>query len=329
MKKRLSIIIPCFNEEQAIPHFYEAVKKELEAIHQPYELIFIDDGSTDRTNAIIRNIRDKDPYVALIQFSRNFGKEAAMLAGLRHVKGEYVVIMDADLQHPPHLLKEMIRILDTGEYDAVAAYRVRGKKEKESIFRRLYSRLFYTSINRMSEIKLRNGATDFRMMTHAVVDALLQLDEYHRFSKGLFEWVGFRTKYIPYENVKRVAGRSRWNVFKLVSYAMEGITSFSTVPLRLSMWLGFFSASVSFLYMAFVIIRKLLDPESAITGFATTVSLILFLGGLILIFLGVIGEYLGKVYEEVKKRPHYIIREWLDSEGVPNGDLDIKGNQKS
>lgn len=315
MKKRVSIIVPCFNEEQTVELFYKAVTSELNTLNQPYELIFVDDGSKDLTSEKVKLLRTRDERIALIRFSRNFGKEAAMLAGLRAAKGDYVVIMDADLQHPPSLLGEMIETLESGEYDTVAAFRVSGKKNRESLLRRMYSRLFYSLINRMSDIELRSGSTDFRMMTRKVVDSLLQLNEYNRFSKGLFEWIGFRTKYISYENVERVAGRSRWNVFKLFSYAMEGITSFSIVPLRFSMVIGFISASLSFLYMVYVIIRKLVIPSSAIEGFPTLLSFILFLGGLILISLGVIGEYLGKVYQEVKNRPHYIISEWWQSHG--------------
>lgn len=315
MKKRVSIIVPCFNEEQTVELFYKAVTSELHTLNQPYELIFVDDGSKDLTSEKVKLLRTRDKRIALIRFSRNFGKEAAMLAGLRAAKGDYVVIMDADLQHPPSLLGEMIETLESGEYDTVAAFRVSGKKNRESLLRRMYSRLFYSLINRMSDIELRSGSTDFRMMTRKVVDSLLQLNEYNRFSKGLFEWIGFRTKYISYENVERVAGRSRWNVFKLFSYAMEGITSFSIVPLRFSMVIGFISASLSFLYMVYVIIRKLVIPSSAIEGFPTLLSFILFLGGLILISLGVIGEYLGKVYQEVKNRPHYIISEWWQSHG--------------
>lgn len=313
MTNSLSIIVPCYNEEKTIELFYEAIKTELEPLHRVFEIIFINDGSKDRTAELAMELHEKDSRITFISFSRNFGKEAAMLAGLRQAKGDLIVFMDADLQHPPKLLKEMFEGIEVEGYDAVACYRRMGKKGKESLIRRTYSKVFYSFLNRMSDIQLKSGSTDFRMMTRKVVDALLELEEYNRFSKGLFEWVGFKTKYLSYQNVERVAGKSSWNMFKLLNYALEGITSFSVVPLRFSMWMGILSAFVSFIYMAFVIIRKIVLPESAVPGFPTLISFILFLGGIILISLGLLGEYIGKIYQEVKKRPNYIVDYMVES----------------
>jgi glucosyltransferase len=313
MNKTLSIIVPCYNEEKTVKLFYEDVKKSILPLEMDYEIIFINDGSKDRTIEEVRKLHQMDSHVALISFSRNFGKESAMFAGLEYSQGDYVVIMDADLQHPPHLIPEMVRLIEEEGYETVAAYREEGKGKRDPLFRRLYSKLFYRFINRMSDVHLTRGATDFRMMTRKVVNTLKELKEYNRFSKGLFEWVGFNTKYLPYQNVERVAGKSTWNFFKLFNYALEGMTSFSVVPLRLSTYLGLLSASGSFVYMMVVIIRKLTSPTSAVEGFPTLISVILFLNGIILICVGVLGEYIGRIYSEVKQRPIYIVEHQLDS----------------
>ncbi|ERJ12024.1 glycosyltransferase family 2 protein [Haloplasma contractile] len=313
-KIRLSIIVPCFNEGKSIDLFYKGVKRHINDLDVNYELIFINDGSRDDTKERVELLHEQDPKVALIDFSRNFGKEAAMLAGLHFSKGEYVVIMDADLQHPPQLLKEMVDTLNLEPYDAVAAIR-RNNKTKgkgDPLLRRIFSKNFYLFVNKMSDVDLKEGATDYRMMKRKVVNSLLAIKEYNRFSKGLFEWVGFKTKYIEYRDVERVAGKSSWSYFSLINYAIEGITSFSTVPLKFASLIGVLSAFVSFLYLAFVITDKVINGND-VSGWATIVSLILFLGGITLISLGVLGEYIGRIYNEVKRRPNYIINEHLTS----------------
>lgn len=312
MSKSLSIIVPCYNEEKMVELFYQETMQYVQALDRPYELIFVNDGSKDQTLIKLYQLRNLNPNIAILNFSRNFGKEAAMFAGLEYASGDYVVIMDCDLQHPPYLLKAMIDAIESERYDMVAAYRT-NKRGNEPFLRRLYSRLFYSFMNRTGDVKLTSGATDYRMMTRPVVDSLLRLKESNRFSKGLFAWVGFKTKYLPYANVERREGKSSWNFFKLLNYAIQGITSFSTVPLRLSSYLGLISATGSFVYMMFVIIRKLIEPTSAVDGFATIISVVLFLGGIILISLGVLGEYIGRIYNEVKQRPLYILSQKEDS----------------
>lgn len=310
MKEKLSIVVPCYNEEKMVPIFFKELTEYLSLLTEyDCEIIFINDGSKDNTWKEITLISDTDKRVRGFSFSRNFGKEAAMLAGLNQAQGDYVVVMDCDLQHPPKLLHEMLRLIKEEGYDAVGAYRLgRGKDKSESFFRVMYSKMFYLFINKMSKIKIKENATDFRMMKRKVVNSILQLQEYNRFSKGLFEWVGFKTTYIGYENVNRVAGRSSWNFFKLLNYATEGITSFSTVPLKLSSYLGVFCALFSFLYLVYIILDRIINGTE-VSGWATIVSLILFIGGITLISLGLLGEYIGRIYNEVKKRPIYIIDE--------------------
>jgi glycosyltransferase involved in cell wall biosynthesis len=317
MNDKLSIIVPCYNEEKMIHLFYHEVKKHINELNISYEMIFVNDGSKDKTIDEVEKLHEIDKNVALISFSRNFGKESAMFAGLEYAKGEMVVIMDADLQHPPMLLKEMVRLINEEGYETVAAYRHgrrNSKGQKEPLLRTIYSKIFYRFINKMSDVTLKEGATDYRMMTRKVVDALKSLKEYNRFSKGLFEWVGFKTKYIPYQNVERVAGTSTWSFGNLFNYALEGITSFSVVPLRLASVLGLLCASISFIYMAYVIIFKMINPELGVEGWPTLVSITLFLGGIILISLGLLGEYIGRIYNEVKRRPIYIVENQLNSE---------------
>ncbi len=310
MQEKISLVVPCYNEEKMVSLFYPEITKYMNQLTDSYEIIFINDGSKDQTLLELQKLTDIDNHVKVINFSRNFGKEAAMLAGLQNATGEYITVMDADLQHPPYLLKEMLRLIIEDGYDSVGAYRLgrNSSHKNESFIRVLYSKLFYRFINKMSDVKIKENATDYRMMRRKVVNALLKLQEYNRFSKGLFEWVGFKTTYVGYENVERVAGRSSWNFFKLFNYALEGITSFSAIPLKLSGLLGLFSAFVSFVYMVYVIVDRIING-TAVSGWATTVSLILFLGGITLISLGLLGEYIGRIYGEVKHRPIYIIDE--------------------
>ncbi len=313
MNEKLSLIVPCYNEEKMINLFYEEIIKHLKSLDCEYELIFINDGSLDNTWFVLKKLVKVDTCLKVINFSRNFGKEAAMLAGLRNSSGDFVAIMDADLQHPPRLLEEMLHLLRDGEYDSVGAYRIgRSKSNKsESVIRVLNSKLFYRFINKMSDIKIKENATDFRMMKRKVVEALLELREYNRFSKGLFEWVGFKTKYIGYENVDRAVGKSSWNFFKLLNYALEGVTSFSIVPLKLSSLLGLFSAFSAFIYMVYIILDKIIN-DNEVSGWATIVSISLFIGGITLISLGLLGEYIGRIYGEVKQRPIYIVDEIIE-----------------
>lgn len=315
MFETLSIVVPCFNEEQMVSQFYQETLIYIKELAINYEIIFVNDGSSDNTWNEIKQLNIIDNNIKAINFSRNFGKEAAMLAGIRSAKGDYVVIMDCDLQHPPHLLPKMYYLLKNEAYDAVGAYRLgrTNNKRNESFIRILYAKIFYKFINKMSNINIKTNATDYRMMKRRVVNALLEINEYNRFSKGLFEWVGFKTTYVGYEDVKRVQGKSSWSFMKLFNYALEGITSFSTVPLKLSGLLGLLCASLSFLYMVYVIFDRIVHGTK-VSGWATTVSLILFLGGIMLISLGLLGEYIGRIYSEVKKRPIYIIDEIINKE---------------
>lgn len=321
MLEKLSIIVPCFNEEKMIIPFYQELIKNMSKINNiDYEVVFINDGSQDKSLNKIKELIKKDYHIKAITLSRNFGKEAAMFAGLCKAKGDYVVIMDCDLQHPPYLLPQMLKLLREDGYDAVGAFRKgRNKSKNDSFFRVLYSKLFYHIINKMSDIRIKHNATDYRMMKKKVVKALLDLPEYNRFSKGLFEWVGFNTTYIGYDDLKRVKGKSSWSFFKLFNYAIEGITSFSIVPLKLSGLLGLLCALVSFLYMIYVIVDRIINGNE-VSGWATIVSLILFLGGITLISLGLLGEYIGRIYNETKKRPVYIIDEIIKHEEVNEND---------
>lgn len=302
---KLSVIVPCFNEEQALPLFYQELKKHTDQIDLDFEFIFVNDGSKDNTFKIIEELKSTDKTVIGINFSRNFGKESAILAGLKESSGDLVVLMDADLQDPPYLLPEMIKaIIDEG-YDSVATYRV--DRAGEPPIRSFFARQFYKLINKISEVEIVDGARDYRLMTRAMVDSIISLSEYHRFSKGIFTWVGFTTKYIAFENVERVAGETKWNFWKLFKYAIEGIVAFTTAPLRISMVMGFFVSFVTLLYMVWVVIKAMIygDP---VAGYPSMMAIILFLGGVQLLGIGVLGEYLSKTYMEVKKRPHYIIK---------------------
>ena len=304
----LSIITPCYNEEATIHYFYEETKKYLDTMDVDYEIIFVNDGSKDKTVEECLKVKEKDNNVKILNFSRNFGKEAAMYAGLNEAKGDLVVIMDTDLQDPPKLLPEMYNILQSNEYDSVATYRVNRKGEPP--IRSFFARMFYKMINKMIDVEIVDGARDYRMMKRTMVDAIISMNEYHRFSKGIFAWVGFNTKYLEYENVGRVAGETKWSFWKLFKYAIDGIVGFTTLPLRLATFTGIFVSMFGFLYMLYIVVKALVfgDP---VAGFPSLIVIITLLGGIQLLFLGIIGEYLAKTYMETKKRPIYIIKERL------------------
>ena len=271
-----------------------------------FELLLVNDGSKDKTLEVMRELAAEDSTVKYFSFSRNFGKEAAMYAGFCHVQGDYAAVMDADLQDPPDLLPEMYRLIKSGEYDSVAARRV--NREGEPPIRSWFARRFYGLINRISDADIVDGARDFRLMKREMVDAILAMSETKRFSKGIFGWIGFRTYWMPYKNVERVAGETKWNFWSLFNYAIDGIVNFSHVPLDIASWFGLLMTFVSFLAILFIVVRRLLfgDP---VAGWASTVCIITFIGGIQLLCLGIIGKYLATVYLEVKNRPHYIISE--------------------
>ena len=300
----LSLIVPCYNEQEALPLFYKEASKVLSNMRCDHEFLFINDGSRDGTLEIMKKLAAEDPHVFYYSFSRNFGKESAMYAGLCNARGDYVAVMDADMQDPPSLLPEMVRILETGEYDSVATRRT--NRAGEPPVRSWFARRFYSLINRISDADIVDGARDFRLMTRDMKDAVLAMGEYNRFSKGIFGWVGFRTYWLPYENVERVAGETKWSFWKLFKYAIDGIISFSQTPLSISSWFGILMTVFSFLLLIFIVLRRLIfgDP---VAGWASTICVIIFIGGLQLFCLGIIGQYLAKTYMEVKNRPHYIV----------------------
>lgn len=302
----ISLIVPCYNEEEALPIFYREVKKVLEQMNTEYELIFVNDGSKDGTLPLLRELAKKDAGVTYLSFSRNFGKEAAMYAGFCNAHGEYVAVMDADMQDPPALLPEMLSILRQGEYDSVATRRVTRKGEPP--VRSWFARRFYSLINKISDADIVDGARDFRLMKREMVEAIIEMSEYNRFSKGIFGWIGFRTYWMPYENVNRVAGETKWNFWKLFKYAIDGVINFSQAPLSVASWFGIFMTVVSFFAVLFIVVRKLVfgDP---VEGWASTACIIMFVGGVQLFCMGIMGQYIAKTYMEVKKRPHYIIAE--------------------
>ena len=305
--KKISIIIPCYNEQEALPVFYESVTKVLqESTGEGYELLFINDGSKDDTLKILQKLGSEDPHVKYLSFSRNFGKEAAMYAGFCNASGDFIAVMDADMQDPPSLLPQMLEILRTGEYDSVATRRVSRKGEPP--IRSWFAKKFYQLINAISEADIVDGARDFRLMKREMVESIVAMGEYNRFSKGIFGWIGFRTYWLPYENVERVAGKTKWNFWKLFRYAISGIINFSETPLSIASWLGIVSTALAFIFLIFIIIRKLCfgDP---VAGWASTICVIAFIGGIQLFCLGIIGQYVAKTYTESKHRPHYIITE--------------------
>lgn len=304
--ERLSIVVPCFNEEATIPIFYRTVENIRKQIHADVEYCFVDDGSKDKTLTILRDMSKKSESVHYISFSRNFGKEAALYAGLQMAKGDYVVTMDVDLQDPPALLPKMWNILHESDYDCVATRRVTRKGEPP--IRSFFARLFYKIINELSDTEIVDGARDYRMMTRQMVNAVIQDSEYNRFSKGIFSWVGFHTKWLAYENVGRSAGETKWSFWKLFKYSIEGILAYTTIPLYLSSVMGILMCGVSFIALVFIFIRALLYGDS-VAGWPSLVCIITLLGGLILLALGIMGLYIAKIYLETKKRQIFIVRE--------------------
>lgn len=300
----LSLIVPCYNEQEALPLFYREATAVLASMDCDYELLFINDGSRDGTLAVMKELAAADPRVLYFSFSRNFGKEAAMYAGFCNARGDYIAVMDADLQDPPSLLPKMLEILMSEEYDSVATRRADRKGEPP--VRSWFARRFYSLINRISDADIVDGARDFRLMTRDMKDAILSMGEYNRFSKGIFGWVGFRTYWLPYKNTERVAGQTKWSFWGLMKYAIDGILSFSQAPLDIASWFGILMTGFAFLMLLFIVVRRLIfgDP---VAGWASTICVIIFIGGLQLFCLGIIGQYLAKTYIEVKNRPHYII----------------------
>ncbi|MBQ2897222.1 MAG: glycosyltransferase family 2 protein [Clostridia bacterium] len=303
---KISLIVPCYNEQEALPLFFDEVTKVMKSLSCDYEILFINDGSKDNTLNLLKDFAKCDNHITYISFARNFGKEAAMYAGFCNVSGDYVTVIDADMQHPPSLIPKMLSILQNKEYDSVAARR--NTREGEPRLRSLFAKLFYKIINKISDADVVGGATDFRLMKRKMVDAIVAMSEYNRFSKGIFGWIGFKTYWLPYENIERIAGQTKWNFWNLFKYSIDGIVNFSQMPLSIASLLGVSITGISFLFVAFIIIRKLIwgDP---VTGWASTMSVLLFIGGMILLCLGIIGQYIAKIYLEVKNRPHYIISE--------------------
>ena len=309
MKKPcLSVVVPCYNEESVLQAFYDEITKTAESIRDraDCEFLFVDDGSKDRTLEILKGLAEKDERVSYVSFSRNFGKESGIYAGLSNAVGDYVVLMDADLQHPPCYIPEMLDAILSGEYDSVAMRRV--DREGEGKIRSWFSKMFYKFNKKISGVDIVEGATDYRMMTRQMVDAVLDMPEYNRFTKGIFAWVGFRTKWIGYHNVERVAGETKWSFSSLLTYSINGIVSFPTVPLAISSYLGILFCLFSFVMIIWLIIKTIVYGNAP-SGYPTIVTLILFMSGLQLLMFGVLGQYISRSYMEGKHRPIYIARE--------------------
>ena len=302
---KISLVIPCYNEEESLPLFYEELKRvSSEMSDYEFEMLFIDDGSKDKTLETLQNFAKDDERVKYIAFSRNFGKEAAMYAGFCNSTGDYTAVMDADMQDPPSLLPEMVKILESGEYDSVATRRTTRKGEPK--IRSFFARMFYKIMNKVSDADVVDGARDFRLMKREMVDAIVDMCESNRFSKGIFGWVGFKTYWMEYENVERVAGKTKWSFWKLFKYSIDGITNFSSTPLKISSFMGFIFTLISLIMTVFVFVRALVYQDP-VQGWPSLVCIILFIGGVQLFCIGIIGQYISKMYIETKKRPHYII----------------------
>ena len=305
----LSIVVPCYNEQETVKLYYDAVSKVLSTMDIDHEIIFINDGSKDNTLAELTTLyEDHRGEIRIIDFSRNFGKEAAFLAGLRAAKGDYVTVMDADLQDPPEMLPKMFEVMEKNNNDVVGSRRV--TRAGEPKIRSFFARNFYKIINRYIEVEIVDGARDFRLMKRPVVDAILSLKEYNRFSKGLFVWVGFKCEYLEYENIERVAGETKWSFWGLFRYALDGIIEFTNAPLHFAFWTGGGLTFTMFVVLLVLLIRALLGKAVAMT--AVILSCVLFMGGLILLCVGILGEYLAKTYGEVKGRPNYIIKDFYE-----------------
>lgn len=305
MKPVISLIVPCYNEEQSLGILYMELDR-VSGMLPDYELdiLFVDDGSKDATLSILKTLAERDERVRYISFSRNFGKEAAMYAGFCNARGQLVAVMDADMQDPPSLLPKMVKLIESGEYDSVATRRV--TRQGEPPIRSFFARKFYSIINKISDIDIVEGARDFRLMKREMAEAIVQMGEINRFSKGIYGWIGFRTYWLPYENVERAAGETKWNFWKLFLYSLDGIVSFSQVPLSLASVGGILLTLLSVIMIIFVVVRRLIfgDPVS---GWPSLVCIITFIGGIELFCMGIMGQYLAKAYLEVKRRPHYII----------------------
>ncbi len=314
----LSIVVPCYNEEEAIPIFFDAVTAVIDQMGVSYEFVFVDDGSSDGTLGILKSLAKAHPQVRYVSFSRNFGKEAGIYAGLQYSRGEHVALMDADLQDPPACLPRMYEALQTGQYDNVATRR--STRAGEPPIRSFFSRAFYRLINRLSDVPIVDGARDYRMMKRKMVDAILATGEYNRFSKGLFSWVGFRTLWLSYDNVERVAGQTKWSFWKLARYALEGIVNFSHAPLDIATNIGMFMTVVSFIWAAVLILKKIIIGDYNVSGWTSLTCIIIFLGGLQLFSIGIMGQYIARIFLETKNRPLYIVAESSDdAEGESEG----------
>ena len=310
MSDLISVIVPCYNEEVSLPFFYKEIQKVISHMQERYpvefELLFVDDGSRDDTLSIIKSFASKDPKIKYLSFSRNFGKESAILAGLEHATGDYVALMDADLQDPPSLLTQMYETIKEGTYDCVGTKRVDRKGEPP--IRSFFARCFYKLINKISKTSIVDGARDFRLMTRQMTDAILNMPEYNRFSKVIFGWVGFKTKWLEYTNVERVAGSTKWSFWSLFLYSLDGIVAFSTIPLSIASILGILFLFIALIFIIVIIVKTLIwgDP---VAGYPSMMCVICLLGGLQLFSIGILGQYLSKTYLEVKHRPIYIIKE--------------------
>ncbi len=310
--KVLSVVVPVYNEQDTIAIFYQTVEKYVPQLNVDIEYLFVDDGSADNTLDIIKKLTEQDRRVHYVSFSRNFGKEAALYAGLQNSSGDYIVLMDVDLQDPPELLPQMLKEIQENGYDCIGTRRVTRKGEPP--IRSFFARMFYKLINAMSKTEIVDGARDYQMMTRQVADAILSIGEYNRFSKGIFGWIGYRKKWIEYENIERSAGETKWSFWKLFVYALDGIIAYSTVPLILSSVLGVLLCFVAFLFIVVIIARTLVfgDPTQ---GWPSLVCIIVLLAGIQLFFIGILGQYLAKTYLETKRRPIYLVREKHSAKG--------------
>ena len=306
--KKISVIVPCYNEQEAIPFFYDEIVKISKTMENDaeFEYLFINDGSKDKTIDVLRELAKRDERVKYVSFSKNFGKEAAMYAGLEKSSGDYIAVMDVDLQDPPELLLQMFQDLESGEYDCVATRRVSRKGEPP--IRSFFAKLFYSMINKISKTEIVDGARDYRLMTRQMVNAILEVKEYNRFSKGIFSWVGFNTKWLEYENVERRAGETKWSFWKLLKYSLDGIVAFSTVPLSISSILGLLLCFIAFILIIVIVVKTLAFGDS-VAGYPSLMCVILFVGGVQLFCMGILGKYLSKTYLETKKRPIYLVKE--------------------
>ena len=305
--EKISVVVPCCNEEKSLPYFYDEIKKVMNEMKEnEFEIICVHDGSKDKTIKVIKELAKKDKSIRFLSLSRNFGKEAAMYAGFKEATGDYIAVMDADLQDPPELLKDMLKYIKEEGYDSVATRRK--TRKGEPFIKSIFSKIYYKLIRKMTKLDIVDGARNYRLMTRQMLNSVLEMCEYNRYLNGIYAYVGYNTKWLSYDNKERVAGKTKFSFFKLVSYALEGITSFSAFPLRLSAILGMTFCFISFVFIVFIIIRTLAfgDPTS---GWPSMVCIIVFCAGLQLFFLGIIGEYLSKTYLETKRRPVYIVKE--------------------